>query len=140
MKAFVTSTECPTVSSGIKHRSALDDMGLGSGRRGYRRGGTPRWFWQGRSCVGRRLGYRTFGIGWISVTYAKKKSKDSRASDGREVSRALCRFVPVTHDPLTLQPIHNLLHLIVPIDPKDNQTTDDTGGRQSNRETNPKTP
>ena len=63
-----------------------------------------------------------------------------RAGDGRKVSRALCGLRVVIHNPLALQPIHNLLHLIVPIDPKGNQTTNDAGEYQSNRETDPKTP
>ena len=102
---------------------------------------------QWKYSAGGRLRYKTFKIDRISVIYRKKTStgqksrfKESRAGDDRKVSRAFCGFVIVTRSPLALYPIHNLLDLVVPIGPEDNQTTNDAGGQQSNRETNPKTP
>ena len=53
MRAFVNSTERPSVSSGIKFCSALDDMDPSSGKRRYHSGSTPRWYWQEHPCISR---------------------------------------------------------------------------------------
>jgi len=50
------------------------------------------------------------------------------------------RFIVAVQIPITLQPLHDLLHLTIPIGPKDDQTADGTGKYQSDSETDPKTP
>lgn len=59
---------------------------------------------------------------------------------GGGVSCTLCGFIIVTQIPVTLQPLHHLLHLVVPISPKDNQATDNAREHQRNREAYPETP
>ena len=78
-----------------------------------------------------------------SLDISKKSSwskTNSKADDCKRISCTLSGFVVATHIPVPLQPIHHLLHLEVPIGPKDDQTADDAGQDQSDGETDPKTP
>jgi len=65
---------------------------------------------------------------------------DNASADGRKISSTLGGCVNVTKISLTFQPLPHLLHLVVPVGPSDNKATNDTGGHQSDRETNPETP
>jgi len=62
------------------------------------------------------------------------------SAGGRGISCTLGRFTVVAQIPVIIQPLHDLLHLTIPVGPKDNQATNDTGTHQSDGETNPETP
>jgi len=80
MNAFVTSTDCPRVSSKIELCSAPDDMDLSPGQRGYHGRSTPWWFSQERPYIGQRLRYMTFKTGSISVVYPDKTSIEQKSN------------------------------------------------------------
>ena len=60
-------------------------------------------------------------------------------NERRVTSRRLCGFIIVAQIPFISQPFHHLLHLVIPIGPKDHQATDDAARGQRDREADPET-
>jgi hypothetical protein len=52
-------------------------------------------------------------------------------------SRTFCGSIVVVDIPLVLHPVHHLLYLVVPIDPKDEGTAETAGEDEGDRETDP---